>query len=131
MTDFKTITRNMRDEISNNVKGETKLVLFNLMNQIEKCFVDAGENETLISHISTIKHDAVNHPKHYTSHPSGVECIDIARHMGFNLGNALKYLWRCDLKHDSPVEDLEKAIFYINDEIELRKKRNDRSKNSE
>lgn len=88
------------------------------------------KNETLISHISTIKHDAVNHPKHYTSHPSGVECIDIARHMGFNLGNALKYLWRCDLKHDSPVEDLEKAIFYINDEIEFRKKRNDRSNKS-
>lgn len=65
------------------------------------------------------KHDPVNHPKHYTSHPSGVECITITRHMSFNLGNALKYIWRADLK-DASVEDLQKAIFYLNDEIKLR-----------
>lgn len=64
--------------------------------------------------------DIVNHPPHYTSHPSGVECIQITRHMGFNLGNALKYLWRADLK-GAAIEDLEKAIFYIKDEIELRR----------
>jgi hypothetical protein len=56
--------------------------------------------------------DPVNHPKHYTSHPSGIECIQITEHMGFNLGNALKYIWRCDLKNDD-IEDLDKAIFYI------------------
>lgn len=56
--------------------------------------------------------DPVNHPKHYTSHPSGIECIQITEHMGFNLGNALKYIWRCDLKHND-IEDLDKAIFYI------------------
>lgn len=61
----------------------------------------------------------VDHPPHYTSHPSGVECITITRHMGSNLGNALKYIWRCDLKHDA-IEDLEKAIFYLRDEIKLR-----------
>lgn len=66
------------------------------------------------------ENDPVNNPKHYTSHPSGVECIQITRHMGFNLGNAMKYIWRCDLKNDS-IEDLEKAIFYIKDEINLRK----------
>jgi hypothetical protein len=61
--------------------------------------------------------DMVNHPPHYTSHPSGVECIEITRYMGFNLGNAFKYIWRADLKGDS-IEDLEKAIFYLKDEIQ-------------
>lgn len=65
------------------------------------------------------KPDMVNHPPHYTSHPSGVECIQITRHMGFNLGNALKYIWRADLK-GAAVEDLKKAVFYLNDEIKLR-----------
>jgi len=63
--------------------------------------------------------DPVNHPKHYTAHPSGIECIQITEHMGFNLGNALKYIWRCDLKHDA-VEDLRKARFYIDREIARR-----------
>jgi len=62
------------------------------------------------------EYDNVNHPKHYVSHPSGVECIDITRHMNFNLGNAIKYIWRSEEKNDK-VEDLRKAIFYINDEI--------------
>jgi hypothetical protein len=63
--------------------------------------------------------DPVSHPRHYTSHPSGIECIEITEHMGFNLGNALKYIWRCDLKHDA-VEDLRKARFYIDREIKRR-----------
>lgn len=70
------------------------------------------------------KEDFVNHPLHYTKHPSGVECIQITRHMNFNLGNALKYIWRCEMKGNK-VEDLRKALFYINDEInkeELKKK---------
>lgn len=37
----------------------------------------------------------VSHPKHYNDHPSGIECITITRHMNFNIGNAIKYLWRC------------------------------------
>lgn len=65
-------------------------------------------------------HDPVNHPTHYTSHPSGVECITITRHMSFNLGNALKYIWRADLKGNA-LQDLEKAAFYINDEIVKRR----------
>lgn len=65
--------------------------------------------------------DNVNNPPHYTAHPSGVECIDITRHMSFNLGNAMKYIWRCDLKKDA-IEDLEKAVFYLKDEIKKRKK---------
>jgi Protein of unknwon function (DUF3310) len=60
-------------------------------------------------------HDPVNHPSHYTSHPSGVECITITRHMGFNLGNAIKYIWRADQKNG--IEDLKKARWYLDDEI--------------
>lgn len=69
--------------------------------------------------------DMVNHPPHYTSDPSGVECIDIVRHRNFNVGNAIKYLWRAGLKKDDSlkaglkhIEDLRKAIFYIEDEIQ-------------
>lgn len=63
--------------------------------------------------------DMVNQPPHYTQHPSGVECIEVTRHMSFNLGNAIKYIWRADLKGDS-IEDLKKAAWYINDEIKKR-----------
>jgi hypothetical protein len=65
--------------------------------------------------------DAVNHPKHYTSHPSGVEAIEITQHYNFCIGNAIKYLWRNGLKDDEgsgAVKDLKKAIWYINREIE-------------
>lgn len=68
--------------------------------------------------------DPVRHPQHYTSHPSGVECLDIVRHMGFNLGNAIKYIWRADLK-GAAIQDLEKARFYIDDEIRRRASVND------
>ncbi len=60
--------------------------------------------------------DPVNHPAHYTAHPSGVEAIQVTRHMNFNLGNAIKYIWRAGLK-GSAIQDLEKAVFYLNDEI--------------
>ena len=62
--------------------------------------------------------DPVNHPKHYTEHPSGIECIQITEHMNFNLGNAVKYVWRAGLKSPSAIEDLKKAAWYINREIE-------------
>ena len=65
--------------------------------------------------------EAVNHPTHYNKHPSGVECIDVVEHMNFNLGNAIKYIWRADLKGKA-LEDLEKAEFYIKREIERRKR---------
>ena len=63
--------------------------------------------------------EQVNHPKHYTSHPSGVECIQITEHMGFNLGNAIKYVWRADEK-GKDIEDLRKAVWYIQREIAKR-----------
>lgn len=70
------------------------------------------------------KNNQVNHPKHYTSDPSGIECIDITRHRNFNIGNAIKYLWRAGLKEDKDrklidkqIEDLNKAVWYLVDEI--------------
>jgi len=60
--------------------------------------------------------DNVNHPKHYTEHPSGIECIEITEHMNFCVGNAIKYLWRAGLKGEQ-VEDLRKARWYIDREI--------------
>ncbi len=69
--------------------------------------------------MTTGQHDPVNHPKHYTAHPSGVECIDITQHMGFCLGNAVKYIWRADLK-GSAIQDLRKARWYIDREMEKR-----------
>ena len=59
---------------------------------------------------------SVNHPQHYTSHPSSVECIQVAEHFNFCIGNAIKYLWRAGLKGEA-LEDLRKAAWYINREI--------------
>lgn len=73
--------------------------------------------------MSEMKDDPVNHPSHYTSDPSGIECITIVRHRNFNVGNAIKYLWRAGLKKGTSdplskqIEDLEKARWYITDEI--------------
>lgn len=61
----------------------------------------------------------VNHPSHYNSHPSGVECITVTEHFNFNIGNAIKYLWRSGLKDASnPAIDLRKAAWYIDRELE-------------
>lgn len=83
--------------------------------------------------------DNIQHPKHYTSHPSGIECIEIVRHYCFSIGCAIKYLWRAGLKHengmtdvDKEIEDLEKAIWYIQDRIKQLKdgQRIDKESNS-
>ena len=65
--------------------------------------------------------DPVNHPKHYNNSPAQcncgrrIECIDITRHMNFNLGNVMKYIWRAQDKNG--LEDLQKARWYLDDEI--------------
>jgi hypothetical protein len=69
--------------------------------------------------------DPVNHPSHYHStylHAGcgkTIECIDIVRHMNFNLGNVVKYIWRADHK-GATIEDLKKARWYLDDEIKRR-----------
>ena len=67
--------------------------------------------------------DPVNNPIHYTDHPSGIECIQITEHMNFNLGNAIKYIWRAALK-GKQMEDLKKAAWYVNREIARLEKSN-------
>jgi hypothetical protein len=65
--------------------------------------------------------DSVNHPKHYNNSKAEcecgrqIECIEVTRHLNFNIGNAIKYLWR--YKDKNGVEDLQKAIWYIQDQI--------------
>ena len=60
------------------------------------------------------KPDPINHPPHYTQHPSGVECITITEHYNFNVGNAIKYLWRAGLKDGTDAaSDLRKAAWYV------------------
>lgn len=74
--------------------------------------------------------DKVNHPSHYTwlKEKCGVEVIDITRHLDFDKGNAVKYLLRSGYKSEEgyediqkEIEDLEKAIWYINDKIKMLK----------
>ena len=66
--------------------------------------------------------EMVNHPRHYCSHPAGIECIDVIRHYVCDIANAIKYLWRAGLKAElgkddasKEIEDLKKALWYIED----------------
>lgn len=80
--------------------------------------VTETKDDEIIYQSAPVAHDPINHPSHYTSHPSGIETIQITRHMNFNRGNAVKYLMRAGLKDSAKeVEDLKKAIWYIQDEI--------------
>lgn len=68
---------------------------------------------------SAAPYEKVDHPKHYNLHPAGIECIDVIEEMSFNLGNAVKYIWRSGLKPDSKSdEDLAKAEWYLKRERE-------------
>ncbi len=72
--------------------------------------------------METKKSDPVHHPDHYNAHPAGIECIDVIEHMTFNIGSAIKYLWRSGLKIEEPSErDLKKAIWYIERELGMHK----------
>ena len=106
---------NNDEEDKKSAISEIETAMCNAM-QLLKCFIERTDKEQ--------KSDSVNHPAHYNSHPSGIECIEIARHHNFNIGNTIKYLWRAGLKseegmedNDKQIEDLNKAIWYINDEI--------------
>lgn len=64
-----------------------------------------------------VSSDAVNHPTHY--HPDTIEAIEVieAWNLGFNLGNVIKYIARCEHK-ENKRQDLEKALFYLTREVE-------------
>ena len=68
--------------------------------------------------------DPVNYPKHYTSHPSGIETIQITEHMNFCLGNVIKYVLRADQKGNR-LQDLKKAEWYLKREIAREEAEND------
>ncbi len=74
-----------------------------------------NEARTLESELGA---DPVERPAHYRQHPSGVECIEITEHFNFNVGNAIKYLWRAGLKSPDAIQDLRKGAWYVQREIE-------------
>lgn len=63
--------------------------------------------------------EQVNHPVHYTAHPSGIEAITITAGFGFCLGNVIKYVWRAGLKSPDPLPDLKKARWYLDYHIKM------------
>lgn len=108
--------------------NEDKTVILNELNALHDVIFE-GNTGGLEDEMH--KDDSVSHPAYYTQHPSGIECIEITRHYPFSIGNAMKYLWRAGLKKDASlsdlekeVEDLKKAIWYINDRINELKKKN-------
>jgi hypothetical protein len=72
--------------------------------------------ENTVAEIIQAEHDPVNKPKHYTTHPSGVECIELSEKLSFNLGNAFKYVFRRDDKENT-LQDVSKAEWYLKREI--------------
>jgi len=69
--------------------------------------------------------EAVNNPAHYGGADNPYEAIKVidAWDLGFNLGNTVKYIARCGTKDDE-IQELEKAAWYLNNEIKKRKSRN-------
>lgn len=77
---------------------------------------------TIATRQGGMRNEFTKPPKHYNAHPSGVECIEVTRHLCFNLGNVVKYIWRAGLKErETEIRDLEKALDYLHDEIIKRK----------
>lgn len=106
-----------------------------LKNKIRAISTEARENVARTNRakqymIDAIEESRVNHPSYYTwlKGLCGIEVIDITRHMDFDLGNAIKYILRQGRKGEEgmsssakAIEDLEKAVFYINDKIKMLK----------
>ena len=97
--------------------------------QIQRLRRDVMDAMKVVEDRAKSTQDVVNHPPHYTSSAAccmecgrRIECIDVIEHMPANLANAMKYAWRCDYKHPSPTEDLRKAIWYLQREIERRER---------
>lgn len=118
----------MRDEVETET-GTGLPSASRLDGRSERCSVqssrDGGsERRSPASAVATDPETGVNHPCHYNAHPSGVECIDVVEGLSFNVGNAVKYLWRAGLKDGEPdAKDRAKAIWYVQREIEFVKTR--------
>lgn len=77
------------------------------------------------------KEDMVNHPNHYGGKDAQFEHIKVVEALGWNywLGNATKYIWRAGKKNPAKaIEDLEKAAFYLNAEIERLKRQQEKER---
>lgn len=103
-----------------NISGDQRVTHMQGILTNKNHFIEVKHTEVKVP----VVEDNVNHPKWYTQHPSGIECIEITRHYCFAIGNAIKYLWRAGLKvdnslsdKDKEIEDLNKAIWYIKDRI--------------
>jgi hypothetical protein len=119
MADLNALVRQQPD-----TEIEAIMWLNSLMYNAHQAIEDIQRNDLNKENLwrNRLMHDPVNNPAHYTEHPSGVECIDITQSMNFCLGNTIKYIWRADLKHDNAIEDLKKAAWYLQREIERREK---------
>lgn len=94
-----------------------------------KCYYIDDESSSISEEgIQASKDEMVNHPPHYTwlKELVGIEVIDIVRHLDFDLGCAVKYILRQGRKSEKgmsdkekAVEDLRKAIWYIEDRIKM------------
>jgi hypothetical protein len=110
---------------------KAKIEVKNSTQKIASIPIDVGpdyDKPVITSHMLGVAapYETVNHPKHYNSHPSGIECIEIIRHFSFNIGAAIKHLWRLGTKPGaSALEDIEKAIWYLQDEANRIRKENE------
>lgn len=94
---------------------------------LKQSLVNPYASSTSISAtINELNHNNIKHPSHYMSHPSGIECIEIAKYHDFCIGSAIKYLWRAGLKtedgkstKEKEIEDLQKAITFIQFKIDM------------
>jgi len=75
-----------------------------------------GNFDWAVSEEGEVKKEMVNHPTHYNEHPTGIECIDVIEAFNFNLGSSMKYIWRAGLKSPDPIEDINKALWYLDRE---------------
>lgn len=85
------------------------------------------KNEQSRASLQEGSQDLINHPSHYSALPNGIECIEISQFFNFNLGNAIKYIWRAGKKTTDPTEDLQKAMKYLEFETERVKKHGSQS----
>ena len=101
----------------------------------EKMKADIENLNAIRKELAKKQDEKVSHPSHYTwlKELCGIEVIDITRHLDFDMGNALKYLLRAGKKSEEgysnkekEIEDLKKAIFYIQDKIKMLEEENER-----
>jgi len=105
-------------DLNFSASGEGVEYVFNFRHVFSRLVGSNNEPVSVNELLTEQVNDPVHRPKHYTDHPSGIECIQITEHMTFCLGNAVKYIWRANLKNESPKQDLEKAIWYLERELE-------------